>query len=119
MVQFRETFSVNYTNAAQIAAAAYVVVEDQKNAKKNNNLPHNAMVISNQNTSCTLFLFMDNFIDQAKPDYVLFPSQQITVPIEDGVAFTQLFIKNTHAATVVAANEIKVRLSTLKLIKEA
>jgi len=114
MPKYRETYSKNYTNAAAIAAGAYAVYEDRENAKKNNNLPHNSLIIANQSSSVTCFVFLDDFTDQTKPDYVLFPSQQLTVPVEDGIHFSHLFVKNTHGADDVAIAELKVRVSTVQ-----
>ena len=111
---FIKKYSKIYTNA-QINATAYAVYEDRLNAEKYGHLPHNAFTIANQNTSCTLYIFLDDMQDQTKPDYVLFPSQQIAVNVEDGVRFTQLFVKNTHASTNVSANEVKIRVSTIEV----
>ena len=116
MVQFRETYNIIGTNAAQLNAGVYIVIEDKDNAEKNQNLPHNSFILTNQDTTCTLFLFLDKMEDQEKPDYVVFPSQQIAVGIEDGVSFSHLFVKNTHASSNIAANQIKYRVSTLKRV---
>ena len=114
---WRETFNYTTFNAAQILAAGHIVIENRETAEKDRNLPHNSFVLANQNLTCTLYLFLDNFSDQDNPDYIVFPAQTITVPVEDGITFTHLFIKNTHAADAVAAKEIKVKLSTLKRIR--
>jgi len=110
----RETFKYIYNNAGAIAAGTYVVIEDRLNAEKNRNLPHNQLVVSNQSGSVTLYIFLDNFADQNKPDYIVFPNQQMVVNYEEGATFTQVFIKNTHGADDVAINELKVRISTVK-----
>ena len=116
-MQFKETFNNIGTNAAAIAASGTpLIIEDRANAEINNNLPHNVFTLANQSTSCTLYIFLDNWSDLTKPDYVLFPSQQITVPLEDGVHFTHMAIYNTHAATDVAIAELKYRISTLKQV---
>jgi hypothetical protein len=115
----KETFNIVGTNAAAIAAggAGYIVVEDFVEAQKNNNVPHNAFTIGNQSTSCTLFIFLDQKLDTTKPDYILFPSQQITLSHEEGVTFTHLYVLNTHAATEVAIAELKYRISTVKEVE--
>lgn len=116
--QFKETFKIVSTNAAAIAAggAAYLVIEDLVNARVNDNLPHNAFTIGNQSTTCTLFLFLDNARDLTAPDYILFPSQQITVNLDDGVSFSHLFVLNTHAADEVAIGELKYHIATIKKV---
>ena len=111
---FKETFVLTTENTAQWDATTELVFEDRLNAEKDGNLPHNAFTVANQDTSSTLFIFLDDFSDEDKPDYVLFPSQQITVGIDDGVSFTHLFIKNTHATNNISANAVKVRISTIK-----
>jgi hypothetical protein len=112
---WKETFVIRGTNAAAIAALGIpLIIEDRANAEKHGNLPHNTFVITNTSTNCTLYLFLDNWSDLTKPDYVLFPAQQINVPIEDGQHFTHLAIYNTHAVTDVAINELKYKISTLK-----
>jgi hypothetical protein len=111
----KKTFSNIGTNAAAIGASNGVLaLEDQTEALKNSNLPHNIFTIGNQSTACTLFLFLDNMVDLTKPDYILFPSQQITVNLDDGVSFTTLFVVNTHASTEVAIAELKYNIGTLK-----
>jgi len=113
---WRETFKIVGTNTAQLNAGSVLVIEDRENAEKHGNLPHNAFVIANQDVTSTLYIFLDDFSDQDKPDYILFPSQQITVGIEDGVHFTTLWIKNTHATNNISANSIKYRISTIKKV---
>jgi len=112
MKKTREVYKKNYTNA-EIAAGNYEVFQDQTTAEKSDYLPHNQLIIANQNTSCTLFIFLDDFQDQTKPDYILFPSQQMVIEHTEGVTFTTLFIKNTHGADAVAAAEIKIKVSTV------
>lgn len=114
---WKVTFRNKGTNAAAIAAAGGVLaLQDQTNAEKNNNLPHNAAVISNLSTSCTLFLFLDDYSDVTKPDYVLFPQQNVSINTDDGVSFTTLWVRNTHAATAVAIAELKYNIMTLKKV---
>lgn len=113
--RYNETFNIKGQNAAQLNAGSYLVIQDQENANKNGNLPHNAFTISNIDTTCTLFIYLDDMTDNVStPDYVLFPSQQISVSIEDGVSFSSLFIKNTHASSNIAAGNIKYKISTVK-----
>lgn len=112
---WKETFSNIGTNEAAIAFSGMVfIIEDRANAEKNDNLPHQTLVMANQSANCTLFIFLDKWNDLTKPDYVLFPSQQMTVPLEDGQHFTQVAVYNTHAATDVAIAELKYKISTLK-----
>jgi len=112
----RETFKIVGTNSAAIAAGAYIVIEDIKNATTDNNLPHNTLHLANQSSSVTLYIFMDSFIDQENPDYVLFPSQQMTIGSDEGITWSTLFIKNTHAADDVAADALKYRIATVKKV---
>lgn len=113
---FKETFKNLYSNAAEILAAGHVVVEDRINAEKDNNLPHNALVVINTSAVCKVAIWLDNFSNTNEPDYIIFPTQQMTITIEEGIAFTTLFFKNLHAVTAVAINELKVRVSTVKLV---
>lgn len=113
-IRLRETYKNVTSNSADILPTKYIVVEDIKNAEKQSNLPHNQLTIANQNTTCTIYIFLDNFIDSTKPDFVLFPSQQISFNYEEGYTFTTLFLKNTHAVDTISANEIKIRVSTIK-----
>ena len=108
------TFRNKGTNTGAVNSGTVLAIEDQTNAEKNKNLPHNFFTIANLNTSCTLFIFLDDISNQDVPDYVLFPSQQIGVNLDDGVTFTTLFIKNTSGADNVSANEIKYNIATLK-----
>tara|TARA_Y100000310_G_scaffold337170_1_gene423567 strand:+ start:4141 stop:4497 length:357 start_codon:yes stop_codon:yes gene_type:complete len=110
---WKETFNITGTNV-QLNATADVAYQDQTNALKHNNLPHNAFVVSNTNATATLFIFLDNFSNENTPDYVLFPNQTIAVGVEDGVSFTTLWLKNTHATENILANEIKYKISTIK-----
>ena len=108
------TYSNKGFNSAQINATAHIVIEAQKQAQLHNNLPHNSFVMTNQSTTCTLYIFLDDFSNQDNPNYVLFPTQTISVSLEDGVSFTTMFIKNTHASTVISAKEIKYNIMTIK-----
>lgn len=112
---FKESYKKQYSLAA-INASTYAVVEDQVIALKNRNLPHNAFTIANQDATSTLFIFLDNMIDQTKPDYIVFPTQNMAVNLDDGISFTTLFILNTSAAHNIAADAVKVRISTIKRV---
>ena len=108
------TFKNKGTNAAAIATSAVLALENQTSAEKFKNLPHNSFVITNQSTVCTLFIFLDDYSDVTSPDYVLFPTQTISVGIEDGVSFTTIFVRNTHSTTAVEIAELKYNISTIK-----
>lgn len=115
---YKETFKIIGTNAGTIAFSGMVfVIEDRLNAEKNDNLPHNTFVMANQSSACTLYIFLDRWHDLTKPDYVLFPSQQIAVSIEDGLHFSQIAVYNTHAGTDLAISELKYKVSTLKKVE--
>jgi hypothetical protein len=111
------TYRNKGTNAGAIAASGVLAIEAQTDALKNQNLPHNTFVMTNQSTTCTLFLFLDDYSDATKPDYVVFPTQTIAVALEDGVSFTTLWVRNTHAATSVAIGELKYNIMTIKEIR--
>ena len=113
---YRETFKFITTNAAQLNAGATICLQDRLNAEKNKNLPHNQLYIGNQDTTCTLFIFLDNFTDATKPDYIIFPSQQMVINVEEGITFTHVWIKNTHGASNIAANALKIKISTVKRV---
>tara|TARA_Y100000310_G_scaffold16156_1_gene16168 strand:+ start:88 stop:471 length:384 start_codon:yes stop_codon:yes gene_type:complete len=110
---WKETF-VNKGTNAQISATENTAIQARVNAEKHDDLPHNSFVLSNTNATATLFIFLDDFSDQDSPDYILFPNQTIAVGIDDGVSFTTMFLKNTHATTDILVNEIKFRIATLK-----
>jgi len=112
---YKETFNIVGTNTGAIVASGLpFIIEDRKEALINNNLPHNTIVMANKNINCTLYIFLNHWEDLTKPDYVLFPSQQMTVPLEDGQHFEQVAVYNTHAVTDVAIAELKYKISTLK-----
>jgi len=112
----KETFKFRKTNTAQFDAGTVLAFEDRVNAEANNNTPHNIFAISNQDSSSTLFIFLDHVGDAEQPDYILFPQQSIAIELSDGISFTTLFIKNTHATNDISADQVKVRVSTLKRI---
>jgi hypothetical protein len=112
---FKETYNKKYSLSA-INASTYLVIEDQVNAKQHDNLPHNAFTIANQDITSTLFVFLDGMIDQTKPDYIVFPTQNMTVNLDDGVSFTSLFILNTSVAHNIAADAVKMRVATIKRV---
>jgi hypothetical protein len=115
---FKESFINKGTNAAAISSGGGVLaIQDLDNAEKDKNLPHNAFTITNLSSSCTLFLFLDDYSEVTKPDYVLHPTQTITVNLDDGVSFNNLFVRNTHAGTDVAISELKYRISTIKRVQ--
>lgn len=114
MGNFTETFNLITTNAAQLDATKYFVVEDVVNAEKNNNLPHNACVIANAQGQATLFVFLDQFSDQDKPDFVILPNQTMAIDHREGFHWTTMFIKNTHATEDISADAIKIRIATVK-----
>jgi len=110
----REIFNFKGSNAAAIAPAEVIAIQNRDAAEKNNYLPHNALTIANTSTTCTLFIFLDSVADHTTPDYVLFPNQNMTITEEEGAHWTTLFIKNTHGANDVAINELKHRISTVR-----
>ncbi len=114
----KETFVNKGTNAAALNAGIVLAIQDQINASQNDNIPHNALTIANQDATCTIFIFLDNISDHDKPDYILFPTQVITIDIREGVSFTTVFLKNTHASSNIAAKAIKYRISTIKEVGE-
>jgi len=108
------TFRNKGTNAALVAPAGHIVLEAQSDADKHDNLPHNQFVLANLSTTTILFVFLDDFSDQDKPDYVLLPQQSLAVDYEQGEKFTTMFIKNTHAVNNLAAKELKYNIQTNK-----
>lgn len=114
MTKYREVYNNTDTNVAAITATQELPIQDQVNAEKAGYVPHNAFTMGNLSTACTLFIFLDDYSDEDKPDYVLFPRGNIAVGVEDGVKFTTLWVKNTHAATDVAINELKYKVSTIR-----
>jgi hypothetical protein len=110
----RVTYRIKNNNANSIAAGASIAIEDQANARKNGNVPHNSFTLANTSSTCTLFIYLDNYADVDSPDYVLFPNSIINVGLEDGVTFTTLWVRNTHASTAVAAKELKYNVVTIK-----
>jgi hypothetical protein len=116
-VKTKITYQNKGHNTAQLNATAYFVIEDRENAEKHDNLPHNAVVISNQDASSTLFIYLDDFSDADSPDYVIFPTQTMVVNLDDGVSFTTIFVKNTHASNNIAAKDIKFNVTTIKEVE--
>lgn len=115
--QATEVFSRKLTNTADITAGNVFAVDYRQEAEKTKGkLPHNVLILANTNSSCTLFVFLDDYSDVNTPDYVVFPNQQLSVPIDDGIRYTTLFIKNTHATNTVNANELKIKISTVKVV---
>jgi hypothetical protein len=111
----RETFVNKGTNDAAISASgALFPIQNITEAEKNLNLPHNTLTLSNTSTTCTLYIFLDDASNLNTPDYVLFPSQQLTIEAREGVTYRTVFIYNTHGATDVAQYELKYRTSTVK-----
>jgi len=111
---YRETFKKTFDNAAQWNAGTSLAFQDQTNAQVNKNIPHNVFFINNQDSSSFLFVFLDRKEDENKPDYVVLPNSTFAAGLEDGLAFTTLHIKNSHATNNIAANLVKVRIATLK-----
>jgi len=110
----RETYVNNGFNASQLDATKYFVIQAITDALIDDNLPHNKFTLANLDSTSTLFIYLDDFSDQDTPDYVLFPNQQIAVDEDEGVTFTTMFIKNTHATNNVSAKNVKYRISTIK-----
>ena len=110
----KETFVKKGSNAVAIGVGAIAVIQDLDNAEINNNLPHNALILSNMSDDCELFIFLDDAMNVNVPDFVLYPNTNMAIKHEDGIAFNTIFIKNTHGAVEVAINELKYRFSTIK-----
>lgn len=115
---FKEVFKRSKTNTSALNAGIVLPIQFKTEALKSNYLPHNALIVTNTDTTSVLFLFLDDYNHQETPDYVLFPQQTISVDVRDGVSFTTLFIKNTHATNNILANKIKYRIATVRLIDE-
>lgn len=112
--KYRKTFEKRGTNDAQLNAGDYIAISNIKDAEKDNNLPHNTLVISNQDSICTLYIFLDDFSNQEEPDYIVFPKQSIALGIEDGEAFSTVYIKNSDTVNNISANSIKYNIGTVK-----
>jgi len=110
----KQTFVFRATNTAQFDAGTTIVFQDRVNAEANFNSVHNILTITNQDTTSTLFGFFDLRANEEEPDFVLFPQQTAAFGIEDGITYTTLFIKNTHATNDIAANQVKVIMGTIK-----
>ena len=118
MLRFKETFVQRETNSAQLNAGVKLYFDSITEAKKHGNLPHNAFVVANQDTTCTIYIWLDSDEESEQPDFILYPNQVIAVNAEEGVQFQTLIIKNTHASSNIAANKIKLRYSTAKVIED-
>lgn len=108
---FEQVFVKKGTNTAEVTAGSIAVIQHIEEAEKNGYLPHGVLTLANQGT-VTLYIFLDDMSNQDTPDYVLFPSQQLTINPEEGVNFRTIFILNTDGATSLAVNQLKYRLAT-------
>ncbi|MBR9702594.1 hypothetical protein GOV10_01030 [Candidatus Woesearchaeota archaeon] len=110
----KETFLYKGTNTSAITPGSLVAFQDIDTAEKNNNLPHNALTVTNMSDTVEIFVFLDNAINPDVPDYVIPSNTSMGFAEEEGITYHTLFIKNTHGANDVAINELKFRLSTVK-----
>lgn len=115
-LQNRIIFQYKASNAAAIAVTALLCIQDKENAKRKKALPHNALVMANQSTSCTLFVYLDDPIVSTTPDYVLFPNQQVALDLNDGVGYDQIWVKNTSASVEVAIGELSWNITTVRQV---
>jgi hypothetical protein len=113
-MKYVATYRNKGTNDAAVNAGEIIAIQDLTVAEKNKNLPHNWFTLANLNSSCTLYIFLDNMQDQNIPDLIVFPNQQVGINLEDGISFSTMFIKNISVADNVSANEIKYNIATLK-----
>ena len=104
--------SYQATNPAAITAGSMVVLQNQKAARNHGALPHNQFIMNNENSTCTLFIFLDNASDLTTPSFILFPNQQIAVMAQDGYKFETLFVLNTHATDQLEIGELTHHIST-------
>jgi len=114
----KETYIIKGYNVAALNATKHFAIQEYKAAEQRDNIPHNAMVIANRDTTCTLFVYLDNFSDQDNPDYIIHPLQTMVLLEEEGVSFTTVWIKNTHAVSNIAAKAINYKISTVKEVGE-
>lgn len=117
-IQWKETFNRKYTLPAQLNAETAVCVTFKGEAKSLDQLPHNVLYIVNLDTLCTLHIFIDEFEDITKPDYILFPLSTMSIKVDEGLNYEQVWIRNADTANNIAANDIKVRISTSTLEKD-
>jgi len=111
---YKETFVRKGTNTTAIVAGATIAINYQTEAEKNNNLPHNSLAMANLSTNNTLFIFLDEKINENTPDYVLYPQQNLSINVEEGLHFHTVFVINKGAVDE-AINELKYRVGTAKI----
>lgn len=109
---WKETFVYKYTLPAQLNAGVAVCVQNKAAAEALKKLPHNVLYIANLDSNCVLHIFLDDFYDSTKPDYVLYPVSTISIKFDEGVSYSSVWILNSDTVNNIAANDIKVRLST-------
>lgn len=107
------SYGSQQTNAAQFNAQTLIAFADVTGAENVGALPHNMFLVSNTNTTATVFGFLDNAVDLTAPDFVVPPGTTVASEISDNYAFTTIFLYNSHATTNIAAEELKITLRTL------
>jgi hypothetical protein len=96
-----------------IAAGAIKVIDIQEQALKSAYLPFNKLRGFNKSDE-ELWIFLDNYGDGSKPDYIVPKGTGFDESILEGVQFNQVIIQNKDAVNATSNDEIKIRIATVR-----
>ena len=113
MATNKEVYVVKDSNSSEITAGSIYVLDFQEIAEKSDYLPHNKLRIFNK-SAVEVQVFLDNYGDGTKPDYIISAGNGIDESVLEGVQFNLVVFKNTDGATSINADELKTRIATVR-----
>ncbi len=104
---------IKKVTSGSIAAGAYAFFDYQTEADKSDYLPHNKLRFFNK-SSCEVWVWLNGLDSTTKPDYILPSGSGLDESVLEGVNYNMLVVKNNDGAVSVNANELIIRMATVR-----
>ena len=113
MATNKEVYVQKVSNPAEITAGSLYIIDLQEQAIKSDYLPFNKLRVFNK-SAVEVQVFYETYGNGTLPDFVLGAGTGVDVSVLEGENFNVLVFKNMDGAVSIAANELKIRMSSVR-----